>query len=318
MWRWRGLDDVPSGWGRCVVTVGVFDGVHLGHQAVLRTAADHAAASRLPVVAVTFDPHPDTLVRGGGAPDLLTPAERRDELLAEHGADAVCVLPFTPELSRLDAEGFVRRVLAERLHAAAVVVGEDFRFGRGATGDVGVLRALGEKYDFVVDGVRLFTDSHAETVTSTRVRSLIASGDVARARDCLGRPHRLEGVVVPGASRGRDLLGFPTANIDFPPETAVPADGVYAGWLVRTTDSGGEEERWPAAVSVGSNPTFEGSPRTVEAYALDRDDLDLYSRRAAVEFTDHIRAQESFPSVEDLIVAMRRDVSAVRELMSGR
>lgn len=318
MWRWRGLDDVPSDWGRCVVTVGVFDGVHRGHQAILHTAADRGTALRLPVVAVTFDPHPDTVVGGGSPPGLLTPTERRDELLADHGADAVCVLPFTSELSRLEAEEFVRHILVERLHAAAVVVGEDFRFGHKATGDVGVLQALGEKYDFAADGVRLRTDPYAETVTSTLVRRLLTSGDVTRARDCLGRPHRLEGVVVPGASRGRDLLGFPTANIDFPPEMSVPADGVYAGWLVRTPGSGGEEERWPAAVSVGSNPTFEGSPRTVEAYALDQDDLDLYSQRAAVEFTDHIRGQETFSSVAELIAAMRRDVSVVRELMSGQ
>ncbi|TDQ52133.1 bifunctional riboflavin kinase/FAD synthetase [Actinorugispora endophytica] len=313
MRRWRGLDEVPEGRGRSVVTLGVFDGVHRGHQRVLARAAGTASGLGLPVVAAVFDPHPDAVL-GRGEPEALTGADRKAELLAEHGADAVRVLPFTPELARLPAEEFVRRVLADRLRAAAVVVGEDFRFGSGAAGDVEVLRALGGKYGFTVEEVPLLSDG--EAVTSARVRSLLAAGDVAAARDCLGRAHRVEGVVVHGAARGRELLGFPTANLDCPPRTAVPADGVYAGRLLRSAP-GGAESRWAAAISVGTNPTFEGTARTVEAYALDRDDLDLYGLRMAVEFTHRIRPMLRFDSVEELVETMGRDVERCRELLLG-
>ncbi|MCK9870448.1 bifunctional riboflavin kinase/FAD synthetase [Nocardiopsis dassonvillei] len=312
MRRWDGLEGVPSGWGRSVVAVGVFDGVHRGHQAILETAVGHGRELGLPVTVVTFDPHPQTVLRGT-TPPVLTPLERRVELLAEYGADAVCVLPFTKDLSSLTPEEFVQRVLVDRLHAAAVVVGEDFRFGHRAAGDVAALAALGAEYGFTADGVALVADG--DTITSTRVRGLLAEGDVAGAAELLGRPHRVGGEVVHGAARGRELLGFPTANMDLLPDTAVPGDGVYAGWLDRTVEVPGEESRWPAAISVGTNPTFDGAERTVEAYALDRDDLDLYGLRMTVDFTVHIRGQERFDSIDELIVAMRRDVDRCREVL---
>ncbi|GHC75218.1 riboflavin biosynthesis protein [Nocardiopsis terrae] len=314
MRRWDGLEDIPSDWGRSVVAVGVFDGVHRGHQAILASARAHGRELGLPVVVVTFDPHPQRVLRGV-TPPVLTPVGRRVELMEPFGVDAVCVLPFSEELSSLSAEGFVQRVLVDRLAAAAVVVGEDFRFGHRAAGNVAVLAELGERYDFTADGVRLVAEG--ETITSTRIRSLLDEGDVAAAADLLGRPHRVSGRIVHGAARGRELLGFPTANADLPPDTAVPGDGVYAGWLSRLEPVGGQEGRWPAAVSVGTNPTFNGAERTVEAYALDRDDLELYGLRMAVDFTARIRGQERFDSIDELIVAMHRDVDRCRDVLAA-
>lgn len=314
MRRWDGLEGVPAGWGRSVVAVGVFDGVHRGHRAIVETAVGYGRDLGLPVVVVTFDPHPERVLRGT-VPPVLTSVERRVELLGEYGADAVVVLPFTKELSTLSAEEFVQRVLVDRLHASAVVVGEDFRFGHRAAGDVGTLAALGDKYDFTADGVRLVADG--ETITSTHVRGLLAEGSVARAAVLLGRPHRVEGEIVHGAARGRELLGFPTANMDLEPHTAVPGDGVYAGLLHRVEPAPGQESRWPAAISVGSNPTFDGTERTVEAYALDRDDLDLYGVRMSVDFTERIRGQKRFDSIDALVATMRRDVDRCREVLSG-
>ncbi|MEU3017944.1 MULTISPECIES: bifunctional riboflavin kinase/FAD synthetase [unclassified Nocardiopsis] len=312
MLRWDGLGDIPSDWGRSVVAVGVFDGVHRGHRAILAAARARADRLGLPVVAVTFDPHPERVLRGT-TPAVLTPVERRVELMEPLGVDAVCVLPFDEALSALAPEEFARRVLSDRLGAAAVVVGEDFRFGHRAAGDVTVLAELGEKLDFTADGVRLVADG--DTITSTRVRALLDEGDVAAAAALLGRPHRVSGEIVHGAARGRELLGFPTANADLPPDTAVPGDGVYAGWLTRLEPVPGHESRWPAAISVGTNPTFDGAERTVEAYALDRDDLDLYGLRMAVDFTARIRGQERFDDIDALIAAMRRDVDRCREVL---
>lgn len=313
MRRWDGLEDIPSGWGRSVVAVGVFDGVHRGHQAIVQTAAARGRALGLPAVMVTFDPHPQVVLRGV-APPVLTGLDRRVELLGAYGADAAVVLPFTGELSALSAEEFVQHVMVDRLHAASVVVGEDFRFGHRAAGDVATLIELGDKYDFTADGVRLIADGAA--ITSTRVRALLAEGDVAGAAGLLGRPHRVGGEIVHGAARGRELLGFPTANMNLAPHTAVPGDGVYAGWLHGAPTGEGREPCWPAAVSVGTNPTFEGAERTVEAYALDRDDLQLYGQQMAVDFTERIRGQERFDSIDELIVAMRRDVDRCRDVLT--
>jgi riboflavin kinase / FMN adenylyltransferase len=312
---WQGLDDVPRDWGPSVVTVGVFDGVHRGHQHIVARAREAAARRGLPVVVVTFDPHPAEVVRPGSHPPLLCTVRRRVQLLAGQGCQAVCVLPFTLEFSRLGPDEFVRAVLADRLHARWVVVGENFRFGHRATGDVALLAELGEKYDFGAEGVPLLAE-HGTTISSSDIRTMLNAGDVAGAARDLGRPHRVEGVVVRGHQRGR-ALGYPTANLETVLLTAVPADGVYAGWLTGLDSGGQEEERWPAAVSVGSNPTFDGQQRTVEAYALDRDDLDLYGRPMAVDFTTRLRGQVRFGSVEDLVEQMRRDVDQARDQLGG-
>jgi riboflavin kinase/FMN adenylyltransferase len=336
--RWQGLDDVPGDWGSSVVTIGVFDGVHRGHQRIVGRAAEAAARLDLPVVVITFDPHPMEVVRPGSHPPLLCTVRRRVQLLGGEGCDAVCVLPFTLDFSRLGPDDFVRAVLADRLHARWVVVGDNFRFGHRAAGDVPLLAELGEKYDFGAEGVPLLSEArhgeaghgeagHGEaehgdggepgvTISSSRIRDLLGQGDVAAAAGDLGRPHRVEGVVVRGQQRGR-ALGFPTANLETAPHTAVPADGVYAGWLLSLDAEGLEEQRWPAAISVGTNPTFDGREQTVEAYALDRDDLDLYGLHMAVDFTARLRGMVRFDSAAALTEQMRRDVDEARDLVGG-
>jgi riboflavin kinase/FMN adenylyltransferase len=322
--RWQGLDDVPGDWGRSVVTIGVFDGVHRGHQHIVARAAEVAAGLDLPVVVITFDPHPVEVVRPGSHPPLLCSVRRRVQLLGGEGCDAVCVLPFTLGFSRLGPDEFVRAVLADRLHTRWVVVGENFRFGHRAAGDVPLLAELGEKYDFGAEGVPLLTEpgepgkqgERGVTISSSGIRDLLNQGDVAGAAEDLGRPHRVEGVVVRGQQRGR-ALGFPTANLEIARYTAIPADGVYAGWLARLDPEGQEEQRWPAAISVGTNPTFDGRERTVEAYALDRDDLDLYGTHVAVDFAARLRGMVRFDSAAGLTEQMHRDVGEARDLVGG-
>jgi riboflavin kinase / FMN adenylyltransferase len=312
-----GLDEVPAAWGPSVVTIGVFDGVHRGHQRIVTTAAAAAAGLGLPLVVVTFDPHPADVIRPGSHPRLLCTLRRRVDLLAELGAAAVCVLEFTVEFSGLGPDEFVRTVLADRLHARRVVVGENFRFGHRAAGDLALLAELGEKYDFRAEGVPLLAQDGV-TVSSSAIRDLLAAGDVAGAARGLGRPHRVEGVVVRGDRRGR-ALGFPTANLETAEYTAIPADGVYAGWLA-SLDADGHEAgrgRWPAAISVGTNPTFDGRHRVVEAYALDRDDLDLYGVHVAVDFAARLRGMVRFDSVAALIAQMRLDIAETRALVTG-
>ena len=315
MQRWQGLDDVPGDWGSSVVTIGVFDGVHRGHQHIVGRAGEAAGRLGLPVVVVTFEPHPAEVTRPGSHPPLLCSVRRRVQLLGGQGCDAVCVLPFTLDFSRLGPDDFVRTVLADRLHARWVVVGENFRFGHRAAGDVPLLAELGEKYDFGAEGVPLLAE-HGVTISSSGIRDLLNQGDVTGAAEDLGRPHRVEGVVVRGQQRGR-ALGFPTANLETAPYTARPADGVYAGWLARLGADGQEEQRWPAAISVGTNPTFDGRERTVEAYALDRDDLDLYGTHVAVDFAARLRGMVRFDSAAALTEQMYRDVDEARGLVGG-
>jgi riboflavin kinase/FMN adenylyltransferase len=225
------------------------------------------------------------------------------------------MLPFTYEFSQLGPDDFVRTVLVDRLHTAAVVVGENFRFGYRAAGDVALLAKLGEKYDFTAEGVPLLVAGDV-TISSTYIRQRLETGDVGTAAAALGRPHRVEGVVVRGHMRGR-ALGFPTANLECPPHTAIPADGIYAGWLCVLTADGDEDERWPAAISVGPNATFNEAERTVEAYALDRDDLDLYGAHVAIDFAARLRGTVRFDSVDALVEQMRRDVDKTRALLGG-
>ena len=312
MYRWYGLDEVPPGWGESVVTIGVFDGVHRGHQRIVERAAQVGKQRGLPVVVITFDPHPDEVTRPGSHPPFLSSARRRAELLGGLGIDAVCVLPFTLEFSRLAPDDFVRTVLVERMHAAVVVVGEDFRFGHKAAGDVQLLAKLGEKYEFTTEGMPLLV-ADGTTLSSTSIRQMLAEGDVAAAAKALGRPHRVEGVVVRGHQRGR-ALGFPTANLEMPPHTAIPGDGIYAGWLASLDDEGRDVQRWPAAISIGTNPTFGEGEQTVEAYALDRTDLDLYGVHAAIDFAARLRGTLRFDSVDALVEQMHRDVDQAREL----
>lgn len=311
MQRWRGLEDIPEGWGRSVVTIGSYDGVHRGHQLIIGRTVERARELGVPAVVVTFDPHPSEVVRPGSHPPLLAPHHRRAELMAELGVDAVLVLPFTADFSKLAPADFVVKVLVDKLHARSVVEGPNFRFGHKAKGNVASLAELGETYDYDVVVVDLFERAESgEPFSSTLTRRLIAEGDVRGAAEVLGRPHRVEGIVVRGAQRGREL-GYPTANVETLPHTAVPADGVYAGWLTV------EGEAMPAAISVGTNPQFEGTERTVEAYAIDRVDLDLYGLHVAVDFLAYIRGQEKFETLEALKDRMAEDVEKARRLIAG-
>ena len=318
MQRWRGVESAPSGWGRSVVTIGVFDGVHRGHQQVIGHVVKRARELGVRSVVVSFDPHPSEVVRPGSHPAVLTDQDRKAELIERLGADVFCVLPFTLEFSRLPAETFVHDVLVEHLHAAVVVVGENFRFGHKAAGDVAMLTQLGRKFGFTVEAAPLVGDGRDESgpelasvFSSTYIRSCIDAGDVGAAAGALGRPHRLSGVVVRGDRRGR-LLGFPTANLLTPPHAAVPADGVYAGWLLRDKDA----DRLPAAISIGTNPQFSGKDRRVEAFVLDFSD-DLYGESVSLDFIARIRETRRFDQVEMLVAQIESDVTRVREILTG-
>ena len=313
MQRWRGLEDIPEDWGRSVVTIGSYDGVHRGHQLIVRHAVARARELGVPSVVVTFDPHPSEVLRPGSHPPLLAPHHRRAELMAELGVDAVLILPFTKEFSKLSPADFVVKVLVDKLHARAVVEGPNFRFGHKAAGNVEFLTELGRTYDFEVEVVDLYVSGAAgggEPFSSTLTRRLVGEGDVEGADEILGRPHRVEGIVVRGAQRGREL-GFPTANVETLPHTAIPADGVYAGWLHA------DGENMPAAISVGTNPQFDGTERTVEAYAIDRVGLDLYGLHVAVDFLAFVRGQAKFDSLDALLVQMSEDVKKCRELIAA-
>ena len=285
----------------------MFDGVHRGHRELISRAVELAAKRDLPSVVMTFDPHPSEVVRPGSHPAQLTTLKRRADLVEELGVDVFCVLPFTPELSRMPADVFVHELLVEQLHVAAVVVGENFTFGKGAQGDVTLLHALGSRFGFTAEGESLVSEDHL-VYSSTYIRACIDAGDVVAAEHALGRPHRLEGIVVRGDGRGRDL-GFPTANLSTPKFAAVPADGVYACRFLQ----GGQVRN--AAVSVGTNPTFSGRERRVEAFVLDVDE-DFYGQRVALDFVARLRGQLKFDSSDDLVVQMREDVERARRLLA--
>ncbi len=304
--------------GSSVVVIGNFDGVHPGHREVLAEAKRRHP--ELPLVVVTFWPHPVSVLRPDTAPLLLTSLEARIEYLTEAGADRVRVIDFTPEFASQSPATFVEQVLLP-LDPELVVVGENFRFGHLAAGSVRTLAELAAGR-FEVEGLPLVRFGDEDTC-STRIREALAAGDVVHAAEHLGRPFCFRGVVAHGDQRGR-LLGFPTANLPVPVELAFPDDGVYAGWVTRrdgldghgdSLPPGAEAERWPAAISVGTNPTFDGLSRRVESYVLDRDDLELYGAPISVEFAARIRGQIKFSDIDALIAQMHDDVRQCRTLL---
>jgi len=304
--RWRGLDSIPSGWGRCVLTIGVFDGVHRGHQLIIQRAVAKAKELGLPAVLMTFDPHPAEVVRPGMRPSELTSLRHRAEIVEELGVDAFCVVPFNRAFASTEPTAYVHEVLIDRLHVAAVVVGEDFRFGHKGAGTVELLQQLGDQWGFAVEGVPLLSEGQLK-ISSTYVRACVDAGDVAAAALALGREHRVEGVVVHGDGRGSGL-GFPTANLDAVPHAAIPADGVYAAWFVLGT------KRLPAAVSIGTNPTFEGKERRVEAFVL-QEGGNFYGRRVALDFVERLRPMIKYDKVEEMLAEIDRDVARTRVLL---
>ncbi|ORW17712.1 bifunctional riboflavin kinase/FMN adenylyltransferase [Mycolicibacter nonchromogenicus] len=322
MQRWRGQDEIPTDWGRCVLTIGVFDGVHRGHAELISHAVKAGRERGVPTVLMTFDPHPMEVVYPGNHPAQLTTLARRAELVEQLGIDVFLVIPFTPEFMKLTPDRYIHQLLVEDLHVVEVVVGENFTFGRKAAGNVETLRRAGEQFGFGVESVSLVAERAAAdqsvTFSSTYIRSCVDAGDVAAAAEALGRPHRVEGLVVRGDGRGRGL-GFPTANVAPSAFAAIPADGVYAAWFtvlghgqVPGTLVAGQRCR--AAVSVGTNPTFSGRARTVEAFVID-ETADLYGQRVAVDFVSRIRGQKKFDSVADLVAAMNTDVEKTRGLL---
>lgn len=289
-----------------VVIIGNFDGVHRGHAELIRTALAAEPGARL--VAVTFWPHPMSVVRPDQAPLLLSTLDRRKELLRDAGVDDVVVVHFTPEVASWSPAQFVDTVLRP-LHPALIAVGENFRFGFRAAGDVSTLTELGAG-EFKVQAVPLVTDG-TQASSSTLIRHAVAEGDFGRVRELSDNVFRFSGVVVRGDRRGHEL-GFPTANVRVPPGLAVPADGVYAGWVTRLDN---DFPRWPAAISVGTNPTFDGVERRVEAYVLDRDDLELYDVEIAIDFYARLRGQVKYAGREALIKQMHADVEEARHLL---
>ena len=297
------------------VTIGAYDGVHLGHRALLRDLSQRAADAGLSTVVVTFDRHPAGVVRPASAPLQLTDLEQKLELLGACGVDRTLVIAFDRARADETAEDFVKEVLVDTLDARLVVVGEDFHFGHGRKGNVALLRELGAEHGFEVVGAAL-TDDGRDPVSSTRIRTLVAEGDVAGAARLLGRPHEVRGPVVRGDGRGGPELGFPTANLQIGDDIALPADGIYAGHFTRADGTA-----HPAAISVGRRPTFYEpgtSPVLVEAYLLHFDG-DLYGEPARVSFVSRLRGDRRFESVDALIAQMHRDAAdAERALSAGR
>jgi riboflavin kinase / FMN adenylyltransferase len=306
--RWDGLAAVPADHGPSVVTVGMFDGVHRGHRALLDRVAAEAAARGLPAGAVTFDRHPLEVLRPDARPPLLTTLDRKVALLGAAGMDFVLVLAFTEELSQVTAEAFAHEVLLDGVGARAIVVGENFRFGHKAAGDPALLAELGRPRGVDVVAVPLHADG-GELVSSTRIRAALAGGDVRAAAALLGRFYGVEGTVVRGDGRGGRELGIPTANLAVAGDLALPTNGVYAGHL--TEDAGAP---LPAAISVGVNPQFHTTGRRVEAHVLDFDG-DLLGAQVSVSFEHRLRDEAAFPTVEDLVAQIHQDIRHTRRLL---
>ena len=310
------LDRCPDERGGCVVTIGAYDGVHLGHRRLIEQVCKMARERGCASAVVTFDRHPAQVVRPESAPRLLTDLQTKLDLLAATGIDLTVVIHFDEERSHETAEDFVRTILVGCLDARAVVVGHDFHFGHGRGGNVALLARMGGELGFDVLGVRLFDDgtSDAHPVSSTRIRQFLSEGRVDRAAELLGRCHRVRGVVEHGDARGRDL-GFPTANLNVPGDILLPADGIYAGWYVRPDGT-----RHPAALSLGRRPTFhsDAGSSLLEAYLLDFDG-DLYGEEAVVEFVAKLRDEKRFDgpdAVADLTAQMARDVEDTRGVLA--
>ncbi len=313
----RSLDEIPQRYGPTAVTIGNFDGVHRGHARVIRTVVAEAHSDGLKAVAISFDPHP-ALVHRPDVPHFPIMGLRDSlDLLDELGLDALVLLPYSLDFAQETPEDFVRTTFVEGLGAKKVVIGADVRFGRNNSGDLDTMKQLGEEHGFEVAVVEdLSTDNDLTELdakdehrrcSSTWIRELLASGDVDSAAHLLGRYHRMRGKVVHGAARGREL-GFPTANMASDSDGLIPADGVYAGWL---HDEAGQ--RWPVAISVGSNPTFEGVSRQVEAHVMGRpheevEDFDLYGQNVILEFVAHLRSMVAYEGMDALIRQMTKDV----------
>ena len=318
---WRSFDEIDIPAGGSSIALGVFDGMHRGHRSLIDVAVRSGVSGGFLPVLVTFDPHPVEVIRPGTHPVRLTSLEHRAELAGELGVEATFALPFDRQIASWEPEEFVDLVIVDKLHAGSVTVGPNFSFGRKAAGTPEVMRELCAERGIVCHIVEM-AQSGGDTISSSRIRTLLDAGRVAEAAQLLDRPHQVSGPVVHGAGRGGRDLGYPTANLQLEDYTAIPADGVYAGWFT-ITDEGAVDGtmeprvRYPAAISVGTNPTFGDADRSVEAFVLDQN-ADLYGRAATVEFVEHVREMVKFNSVDELLDAMGNDVIRTREFLGDR
>ena len=288
-----------------VVVIGVFDGVHKGHQALLTRAK--SIADERQIIALTFDPHPTAIFAPDRAPTMLTTLADRVELLKIHGADRVAVLKFTSDFAAMSPDDFVKNILIDQLQASTVIVGKNFTYGHKAAGNVDSLTKSGLHHSFTVLAEEL-NIGEGQVISSSRIRGLVTKGKVEEARLLLGRPHRLDGIVIHGEKRGREI-GYPTANLGNIEGQTIPADGIYAGWLTVGINY------WPAAISIGTNPTFAGERgRSVEAYALDQEGLELYDKNASIECGWYLRPTLKFDGLEPLLAQMRLDCIQAKKL----
>lgn len=314
---WTSLEDIPA-LEASVVTIGVFDGVHRGHRSLIATATQKARQYGVPSVVLTFNPHPLAVLRPEHMPPMLGSVAERRDLVNGLGIDHMLALHFTADLARLSCEEFFRTILVEKLHARTVVVGENFTFGYKAAGDTTVLQELGARYGVEIIVIDLMAED-GTVLSSTVVRQCLSQGNIKHANSILGRNYEVTGEITRGAGRGGRELGFPTANQYFPDTVALPADGVYAGWftVVSNAPIDGDMQPqvcYPAAISVGHNPTFGDERRSVESYVLGRH-ADLYGHTATVAFVDHVRAIEKFDSIDALLKAIRADVRQVETIL---
>ena len=301
------LNQVAGGFTGTAVTIGKFDGIHLGHQKLISALSSAAAEHSIQSVVVTFDRHPDALLKPGHAKLPIIGPKQKHDLIAKHDVDVLVTLPFDEALASLSPEDFVQAILCDGLKAKIVLVGEDFRFGNRGSGDVHLLHDLGQQLGFEV---RVIASAmlDGEKISSSAIREALDAGDVVKAQKMLGHVHTCVGIIEHGLKIGRSI-GFPTANMARDCEGYLPLDGVYAGWLVV------DEHRYPAAHSVGINETFQAVPRLVESHILDRDDVDLYEKVVTLEFVDFIRPAAKFNGVEDLVEEINRDLDKVRAIL---
>ena len=301
------LSQVAGGFTGTAVTIGKFDGIHLGHQKLISALSSAAAEHSIQSVVVTFDRHPDALLKPGHAKLPIIGPKQKHDLIAKHDVDVLVTLPFDEALASLSPEDFVQAILCDGLKAKIVLVGEDFRFGNRGSGDVHLLHDLGQQLGFEV---RVISSAmlDGEKISSSAIREALDAGDVVKAQKMLGHVHTCVGIIEHGLKIGRSI-GFPTANMARDCEGYLPLDGVYAGWLVV------DEHRYPAAHSVGINETFQAVPRLVESHILDRDDVDLYDKVVTLEFVDFIRPAAKFNGVEDLVEEINRDLAKIRVIL---
>jgi riboflavin kinase/FMN adenylyltransferase len=304
---WSSLSQVPTDFAGTAVTIGKFDGIHLGHQQLLAELLDTAEDASLAPVVLSFNSHPNTQLNPSAAPLPIIGSHQKQFLLAEAGVEALLSVEFDDEFASLSPEQFVQQYLVEGLRAEWVLVGEDFRFGNGGAGNIDLLRELGAKHGFRVKVVAPVTVD-GEVVSTTRIRALLDAGDVTSAAVLLGRPHTTIGVIEHGLKIGRQI-GFPTANMSREAEGYLPLDAVYAGWLYVG------EERYPAALSVGINDTFQAVPRLVEAHVIDENSLDLYDKIVTLEYVAFIRRAAKFDGLESLVEAINNDISKIRDIL---